>query len=75
MYEETSLPQRIEKIGLKTAVRLTSYIIYDEGNFKLKNLPRKNRYYSQTRRIYTLKYELFAATTWYGTKGRHLYTK
>ena len=48
MYEESTLPQRIEKIGLKTAVRVSSFIIHDEDNFKLINWLRKKRYYSQT---------------------------
>ena len=60
MYEESTLPQRIEKIGLKTAVRVSSFIIHDEGNFKLKNWLRKKRYYSQTERIYTQKYKSYS---------------
>src|SRR5438093_1140279 len=31
MYEESSLPQRIEKMGLKTTARVSSFIIHDEG--------------------------------------------
>jgi GT2 family glycosyltransferase len=60
MYEESTLPQRIEKIGLKTTVRISSFIIHDEGNFKLKNWLRKKRYYSQTARIYTQKYKSYS---------------
>jgi GT2 family glycosyltransferase len=60
MYEESTLPQRIEKIGLKTAVRASSFIIHDEGNFKLKNWLGKKRYYSQTARIYTQKYKSYS---------------
>jgi glycosyltransferase involved in cell wall biosynthesis len=60
MYEESTLPQRIEKIGLKTAVRISSFIIHDEGNFKLKKWLRKKRYYSQTARIYTQKYQSYS---------------
>jgi glycosyltransferase involved in cell wall biosynthesis len=60
MYEESTLPQRIEKIGLKTAVRVSSFIIHDEGNFKLKNWLKKKRYYSQTANIYTQKYKSYS---------------
>jgi glycosyltransferase involved in cell wall biosynthesis len=60
MYEESTLPQRIEKIGLKTAVRVSSFIIHDEGNFKLKNWLKKKHYYSQTARIYTQKYKIYS---------------
>lgn len=60
MYEESTLPQRIEKIGLKTAVRISSFIIHDEANFKLKNWLRKRGYYSQTARIYTQKYKTYS---------------
>ena len=60
MYEESTLPQRIEKIGLKTAVRVSSFIIHDEENFKLINWLRKKRYYSQTERIYTQKYKSYS---------------
>jgi glycosyltransferase involved in cell wall biosynthesis len=56
LYEESTLPQRIEKIGLKTAVRVPSFIIHHEDNFKLINWLRKKRYYSETARIYTQKY-------------------
>jgi glycosyltransferase involved in cell wall biosynthesis len=60
MYEESTLPQKIEKIGLKTAVRVSSFITHDEGNFKLKNWLKKKRYYSQTARIYTQKYKIYS---------------
>jgi len=60
MYEESTLPQKIERIGLKTAVRVPSFIIHDEGNFKLKNWLRKKRYYSQTARIYAQKYKNYS---------------
>ena len=60
MYEESTLPQRIEKIGLKTSVRVSSFIIHDEDNFKLINWLRKKRYYSQTERIYTQKYKSYS---------------
>ena len=52
MYEESTLPQRIEKIGLKTSVRVSSFIIHDEDNFQLINWLRKKRYYSYSAKIY-----------------------
>jgi len=60
MYEESTLPQRIEKIGLNTAVRISSFIIHHEDNFNLKNWLRKKRYYSQTARTYSQKYNSYS---------------
>jgi glycosyltransferase involved in cell wall biosynthesis len=60
MFEESTLPQRIEKIGLKTAVRVSSYIIHDESYFNLKNWLKKKRYYSQTAITYTQKYKSYS---------------
>ena len=45
-YEESTLPQKIEKNCLKTNVRVSSFILHDEGNFKLKKWLKKKRYYS-----------------------------
>ena len=60
MYEESTLPQRIEKIGLKTSVRVSSFIIHDEDNFQLINWLRKKRYYSHSAKIYTQKYKSYS---------------
>jgi len=60
IYEESTLPQRIERIGLKTAVRVSSFIIHEEDNFKLINWLRKKHYYSQTARIYRQKYKSYS---------------
>lgn len=60
MYEESTLPQRIEKIGLKTSVRVSSFIIHDEDNFQLINWLRKKRYYSYSAKMYTQKYKSYS---------------
>jgi len=60
MYEESTLPQRIEKIGLRTSVRVSSFIIHDEDNFSLKYWLRKKRYYSHTAGIYAQKYRSYS---------------
>ena len=55
-YEESTLPQKIEKNCLKTNVRVSSFILHDEGNFKLKKWLKKKRYYSSTANTYTQRY-------------------
>jgi GT2 family glycosyltransferase len=55
-YEESTLPQKIEKNGLKTNVRVSSFIMHDEGNFNLKKWLKKKRYYSSTANTYIQRY-------------------
>lgn len=55
-FEESTLPQKIEKNGLKTNVRVSSFILHDEGNFNLKKWLKKKRYYSSTADTYMRRY-------------------
>jgi glycosyltransferase involved in cell wall biosynthesis len=55
-FEESTLPQKIEKNGLKTNVRVSSFILHDEGNFNLKKWLKKKRYYSGTANTYMRRY-------------------
>jgi len=55
-YEESTLPQKIEKIGLKIDVRISSFILHDEGDFNIKTWLKKKSYYSQTAKSYTQRY-------------------
>jgi hypothetical protein len=55
-YEESTLPQKIEKTGLKTDVRISSFILHDERNFNLNKWLKKKRYYLSTTNTYRQKY-------------------
>lgn len=55
-YEESTLPQKIEKLGLRIDVRISSFIHHDEGNLNLKKWLKKKRYYSRTTNTYIQKY-------------------
>jgi glycosyltransferase involved in cell wall biosynthesis len=55
-YEESTVPQKIEKNGLKTDVRISSFILHDEGNFNLKEWLKKKRYYASSANTYRQRY-------------------
>jgi len=59
-YEESTLPQKIEKNGLKTDVRISSFILHDEGNFNLKEWLKKKRYYASTANTYRQRYPVYS---------------
>jgi glycosyltransferase involved in cell wall biosynthesis len=59
-YEESTLPQKIEKNGLKTNRRVSSFILHDEGNFNLKKWLKKKRYYSSTTNTYMQRYTQYS---------------
>jgi len=60
MYEESTLPQRIESTGLLTDVRISSFILHDEGKLDLKKWLGKKQYYSNTIGLYRQKYGSYA---------------
>jgi hypothetical protein len=59
-FEESTLPQKIERSGLKIDVRISSFIQHDEGIFDFKNWLKKKRYYSRTARTYNQRYNGYA---------------
>lgn len=59
-YEESTLPQKIEKMGLRTDVRISSLILHDEGKLNLRKWLEKKHYYSNTSEIYRQKYKNYA---------------
>jgi hypothetical protein len=59
-YEESTLPQKIERNGLKTNVRVSSFILHDETNFNLKKWLKKKRYYSSTTNTYMQRYREYS---------------
>jgi len=60
LYEESTLPQKIEKIGLKTDVRIKSFIHHDEGTLNIKEWLKKKRYYSNTSSTYMERYTKYS---------------
>jgi glycosyltransferase involved in cell wall biosynthesis len=56
-FEESTLPQRIENIGLDVNARISSCILHDEGNFDLRRWLSKKKYYSDTSKAYKEKYK------------------
>jgi glycosyltransferase involved in cell wall biosynthesis len=59
-YEESTLPQKLKRLGLKTDERITSFILHDEGEFELGKWLSKKRSYSRTARIYEERYKEFS---------------
>jgi glycosyltransferase involved in cell wall biosynthesis len=59
-YEESTLPQRIENIGMNVDARISSFILHIEDGFMLRKWLRKKRYYSMSSKLYSMKYEYYA---------------
>lgn len=51
-FEESTLPQKIEKMGYKINLRVSSYILHHEDNFSLGGWLKKKYYYGKTAMIY-----------------------
>ena len=67
-YEESTVPQKIEKNGLKVDARISSFILHDEGTFNLKNWLKKKQYYSHSAKNYIQRYRDYSKvqmTMWY----------
>jgi glycosyltransferase involved in cell wall biosynthesis len=74
-YEESTLPQKIEKIGLRTDARISSFILHDEGNFSLIKWLKKKRYYSRTEKTYTKKYAIYSRHQFSVTNRAKVYVR
>jgi glycosyltransferase involved in cell wall biosynthesis len=59
-YEESTLPQKLERRGYKVNARIKSFILHNEDGFELKKWLRKKRYYSDTLKIYAERYPEYA---------------
>lgn len=59
-YEESTLPQKLEKKGQNVDGRISSYILHDEGGFSLRRWLTKKQYYSKTFNIYSTRYHEYA---------------
>jgi glycosyltransferase involved in cell wall biosynthesis len=60
MYEESTLPQKLERRGYKVNARIKSFILHDEDGFEIKKWLRKKQYYSDTLKIYAERYPEYA---------------
>lgn len=59
-YEESTLPQKLERRGYKVNARIKSFILHDEDGFDLAKWLRKKQYYSDTLKIYAERYPEYA---------------
>jgi glycosyltransferase involved in cell wall biosynthesis len=59
-YEESTLPQKLERRGYKVNARIKSFILHNEEGFELKKWLRKKQYYSDTLRTYAERYPEYA---------------
>lgn len=59
-YEESTLPQKLERRGYRIDARIKSFILHNEDGFELKNWLRKKQYYSNTLKIYAERYPEYA---------------
>jgi len=59
-YEESTLHQKIEDMGLKVNARISSYILHHEEGFNLRKWLGKKKYYINSAREYSKKYTKYA---------------
>jgi glycosyltransferase involved in cell wall biosynthesis len=59
-FEESTLPQQIQRLGYSVKVRINSEILHHEENFSLFRWLKKKYYYGKTAFIYRKKYKIYA---------------
>jgi glycosyltransferase involved in cell wall biosynthesis len=59
-YEESTLPQKLERHGYEVNARIKSFILHDEDGFDIGKWLRKKQYYSDTLNIYAERYPEYA---------------
>jgi len=59
-FEESTLPQKIERLGYNVKVRINSEILHYEENFSLFKWLKKKYYYGKTAFTYRKKYRKYA---------------
>jgi glycosyltransferase involved in cell wall biosynthesis len=59
-YEESTLPQKLERHGYKVNARIKSFILHNEDGFDIQEWLRKKQYYSDTLKIYAERYPEYA---------------
>lgn len=60
IYEEATLPFKLEKAGLNIRFRISASIEHDEEGFDLVNWLSKKRYYVATQNLYEKRYEEYS---------------
>lgn len=60
IYEESTLPQKLESSGYTVNARIKSLLLHDENGFEIKKWLRKKHYYSETLKIYAERYPEYA---------------
>ncbi|MDY6895080.1 MAG: glycosyltransferase [Thermotogota bacterium] len=60
-FEESTLPQKIEKLGYNVKLRTDSYILHHEDNFNLMNWLKKKHAYAKTASVYSNEYKNYAS--------------
>jgi glycosyltransferase involved in cell wall biosynthesis len=56
-FEESTLPQKIERLGVRVDARMTSSILHNEEGFNLQGWLRKKKYYYESAKQYSKKYD------------------
>jgi glycosyltransferase involved in cell wall biosynthesis len=59
-YEESTVHQKLENIGIKVDVRITSFILHNEIDFNLTKWLWKKHYYSTNMECYYNRYKSYA---------------
>ncbi|MGQ9744214.1 MAG: glycosyltransferase family 2 protein, partial [Candidatus Bathycorpusculaceae bacterium] len=59
-FEESTLPQKIEKLGYDVKQRISAEIFHHEDNFSLQNWLLKKFYYGKTAKLYKTRYDVYA---------------
>jgi glycosyltransferase involved in cell wall biosynthesis len=60
-FEESTLPQKIEKLDFKVKARINSEILHNEYNFSLWKWLKKKYYYGKTAEQYKQKYKSYGS--------------
>ena len=60
IYEEATLPFKLEQLGLDVRCRISTHILHNEEGFSLKRWLSKKRYYSDTQDVYLQRYERYS---------------
>lgn len=60
-FEESTLLQKVERLGYNVKARINAEILHHEENFSLWNWLKKKYYYGKTAKLYKLRYKGYAS--------------
>jgi glycosyltransferase involved in cell wall biosynthesis len=72
-YEESTLQQKLEAIGMNVNARATSLIHHDEEGFNLRKWLVKKRYSGKTGKLYAKKYRKYAKMQFSLSNRTHIF--